>query len=227
MMRFLILLGVVLMILGTVLFVVALVPDPLGKAIADPLCAGRLVVIDQGDNSFELVCRGDGSDTSFTGIFIIGSVAAFLGGTLLIVFAVVGRIRAMNQAQRRLMAEGLPAQARVLAVTQSSMTVNNQPVIKFRLEVQPPGGLPFEGEQSSIVPLVNLGRVVPGMTVPVRIDPDHPEQFAIDWDSLPAPGQAAPGTLKDKLAQLEESLRAGLISEDEYQAARRRVLDEL
>ncbi len=74
--------------------------------------------------------------------------------------------RMLNAALRR---NGQPATAKVLAVRDTGSTVNNQPVVRIKLEVHPPGGVPFEAVAEDSISRIAFPR--PGTEVSVRFDP--------------------------------------------------------
>lgn len=78
------------------------------------------------------------------------------------------------------LANGQQAQAKILQAEQTNALVNNQPIVKFVLEVQPEGGQAFQAEASTIVPLVELSQFQPGATLSVRFDPATPAKVVIE-----------------------------------------------
>jgi len=85
-------------------------------------------------------------------------------GTLIGVFIV----RPIENAHLR--STGQPATARVLAIRQTGEFDNNNPVCRFKLQVNPPNGAPFEAVAENVIPYTQLGDIV-GATVSVRYDP--------------------------------------------------------
>jgi hypothetical protein len=74
--------------------------------------------------------------------------------------------------RRRLQREGIPAEATVLAVGETGMTVQgNYPLAKFRFEVHPPDGAPYETTAKCLVNRFEIPAYQPGTTVAVLIDP--------------------------------------------------------
>lgn len=81
----------------------------------------------------------------------------------------------------RLRATGIPGTAQILELTQTGTYVNNQPMVKLRLRVEAPGVATFEDERREIVPLVSLGMLSSGGTLPVYIEPADHSRYVIDW----------------------------------------------
>lgn len=84
-----------------------------------------------------------------------------------------------GRKNRKLLKKGTPAKAKVLGIDQTHTTINNAPVVKFHLEVQPDGGQPFQAEAKRAVPLVQLAQIQPGATLDVRYDPSDTATVAI------------------------------------------------
>ena len=80
---------------------------------------------------------------------------------------------------RRIRSVGQSAQALVLAIRDTGITVNNDPVVAFRLEVRPPGGAPYEVETRGLVGRLDVPQVQPGAVLPVAIDPQDPQKVAL------------------------------------------------
>lgn len=80
---------------------------------------------------------------------------------------------------KKLLKTGTPAKAKVLSIQQTHTTINNAPVVKFQLEVQPDGGQPFQAEAKRAIPLVQLSQIQPGALLNVRYDPTDTAMVAI------------------------------------------------
>jgi hypothetical protein len=113
-----------------------------------------------------------------TGQTMVGliTMGAALGFFALIWFLFLRNV--MRQA--RVLRTGEPASAIVLEVQDTNITINNNPMAKLKLEVQPKRGAKFTTEVRVIVPRLNPGYYTPGMTVQVKIDPNDPTYVAID-----------------------------------------------
>lgn len=69
---------------------------------------------------------------------------------------------------------GLPAQATILQIWDTGMTMNRNPVVGFLLEVRPASGASWQAKTKLVVSRLAVSRVQPGVIVPVRYDPnDH------------------------------------------------------
>ena len=114
-------------------------------------------------------------------------VLAVFGGTVLAIALTIGVTlyarRLINKtvgANHGVLQNGIPAQAKIVGVRQTDVMLNNQPQILFDLEVQPPGGTPYQAQAKAIIPMINIPQFQPGAEVPVKIHPADPAQVALD-----------------------------------------------
>lgn len=75
---------------------------------------------------------------------------------------------------------GTPARARVLRIWDTGMTLNNDPVVGFRLEVRAEGVEPFEAETRAVIGRLDIPQIQPGADLPVRYDPNDHKRVALD-----------------------------------------------
>ncbi len=80
---------------------------------------------------------------------------------------------------KRIRRIGLPAEAMVLDISDTGMTLNNDPIVAFRLEVRPPSGAPYEAETRGRVSRLHVPQVQPGAVLPVVIDPQDRMKVAL------------------------------------------------
>lgn len=113
-----------------------------------------------------------------TALLLMGSIFVLTGGILLVVGVLMVR---SARGRARLLATGLAGTARISSVRQTSMMVNNQPVLAFELLVEVPGRPAYTATLRELVPFIRLAQVQPGSTLAVRVDPARPERVAIDW----------------------------------------------
>jgi len=119
--------------------------------------------------------------------------AAILGvtGAGLIWFGLRAR-RAAAEADR-ITSTGLAGTATVTGLTQTGMSLNDQPQIDMELLVSVPGRAVYAARRTEFVPLILLGRLSSGLPLPVKVDPADPARVIIDWS---APGSVgAPAAL--------------------------------
>lgn len=75
---------------------------------------------------------------------------------------------------------GTAAKARVIRIWDTGMTLNNDPIVGFRLEVHPDGMEPFEAETQALIGRLDIPQVQPGRDVPVKFDPKDHTRVALD-----------------------------------------------
>ena len=95
--------------------------------------------------------------------------------------------------QEQLMDTGVQAQATILKVQETGVTVNeNYPLAKLTLEVRPPQGEPFTVTTRQLLNRFDIPSIQPGAVVPVLYDPKNHKKIAIGSKDEPlgSPGQA-------------------------------------
>lgn len=92
--------------------------------------------------------------------------------------AVVDKMSGEGEA-KRIRRIGQSAEALVLSIRDTGMTVNDNPIVAFRLQVRPPTGDPYEVETRGLVGRLDVPQVQPGAVLPVAIDPKDPSKVAL------------------------------------------------
>ncbi len=123
--------------------------------------------------------------------------------------------------QSELVHAGRRAPAVVIDVKDTGTTINNQPRVRLRLRVQPEGEPPFEVERKLLVSRLAIPRA--GERVEVAYDPDDRERFTFRVPDLADDVARAPSRL-DELAKLAELRSSGVLTEEEFEAEKRRIL---
>lgn len=150
---------------------------------------------------------------------------------IVIAFAIANNRTAKQQKMYQLRTRGRRARGRVLSFEQTGVRVNDQPMIIIKLVVEGGDITPFEAQARCVVPEVHIPLLHAG-ELPILIDPET-DEWEIDWESAKP---VSPATLRkpaderpaaDRLAELDDLLKKDLVSRDEYDAARARILDEL
>lgn len=78
---------------------------------------------------------------------------------------------------RRIKANGVEAEATILAISDTGVTINKNPYVKLRLRVEPMGMAAYEVEVKAMVSRVAIPR--PGDSVRVKFDPNKPEDVIV------------------------------------------------
>jgi hypothetical protein len=128
-----------------------------------------------------------------------------------------------SQAQLRL--AGVEAPAQVVNVVDTGTTVNDDPRVELTLRVEPAGGDGFEVARKMVVSRVKLPRV--GERVTVWFDPEDRSRFTFENSDVTDDGAAAAVDPVDQIARLAALRDAGALSEEEFAAAKQRLLAEL
>lgn len=130
----------------------------------------------------------------------------------------------------RLRQRGRRARGQVLEAEPSNVLVNDQPVYVLRLRVHGDDVAARDVRRRLVIDRDRVHHLGLG-ELPVLIDPESGE-WDIDWDAAPS-DRAVPGRFverrgaEERLAELDDLLRKDLISRDEYDATRGRILDGL
>ena len=118
--------------------------------------------------------------------------------------------------------------ATVLDAEPTSVTINDQPLMKLRVRIHGDDIATFEVERKQVVPHARMALLHAG-ELPVIVDPET-QEWEVDWASarpvraaFTAPTAERPAA--DRLAELDQLLKQDLISRDEYDASRARILD--
>lgn len=116
----------------------------------------------------------------------LGLVAALV---LQVACSLTGMVDQMTgeDVNREVRQKGLPARATVLEIWDTGVTVNDDPVVGFRLEVDAQGRPPWHAEARSLVSILAIPRIQPGAVLPVRYDPTDPTRVAVEVEREPDP----------------------------------------
>lgn len=132
-----------------------------------------------------------------------GQAAGIASWTLIplgIIFTLVGvYISRLLGNRGKLLREGIPGTATILGVSETGVYINQRPMAKLQLQITVPGRPPYTVEHNEVIPMLALGMITPGSTVPVAVDREDPDKLAIDWSgqtrfrTMGAPMGATPG----------------------------------
>jgi len=109
------------------------------------------------------------------GLFGVAMAAALLMPTC----ALVERAGGVSEA-RELQKTGEQAQAKIIRIWDTGMTVNDDPVVGFLLEVYPEGQPAYQAKTKLRISRLDIPRIQPGLIVPVRVDPNDHRRVALD-----------------------------------------------
>lgn len=92
----------------------------------------------------------------------------FLAGILLLIGSIIVR----DLANQSILANGQAATAKIVQLSDTGESINDNPVINLQLEVYPPGQSSFRAEARQTISRLQIPQVQPGNMVYVRYDPD-------------------------------------------------------
>ncbi len=116
------------------------------------------------------------------------------------------------------------AQAKVLKVWDTGVSINDNPQVGMLLEVTPSMGAAFQAEAKTVVSRLNAALVQPGITAEVKYDPQKPQRLRVE--TIHVGGETRPSAAA-RMQELEELRDKRLISEAEYQRKREEILKAL
>jgi hypothetical protein len=123
-----------------------------------------------------------------------------------------------------LLLSGVRASAEIVAVEDTGTTINDDPRVLVRLRVETPDGSPLELERKVLVSRLTIPRA--GERVEVAYDPEDPTNFTFKNSDLTDGGDAPSATAVpiDELEKLAGMLEKGLLTREEFDAAKKRLL---
>lgn len=102
---------------------------------------------------------------------------------LLTVYAIVSRtlfpIDQIAGGNKKLVREGIEAQAVLLNVEQTGIYVNNQPQVRLQVQVHPLTGRNFVSETREVLTLIDLSRLRIGSTLKVKYNPANTKELMV------------------------------------------------
>ena len=172
--------------------------------------------------------RGNGTPTASgetTGggqwvVFIVPGIILITGLSLLPLFRSLfaGTIK-----------NGVTADATVLKVWDTGVSINTNVQVGMLLEVHPRMASTFQAEAKKLLPRINPNAIREGMTVQVIYDPNNPKR--IEVTSIPeepiSQDYTQSSTTEARLRELSNLREKDLISKDEYDKKRDEILKNL
>jgi hypothetical protein len=173
----------------------------------------------------------------FVGLFGLDPKESTLAGIILLpiggVFAAAGIfIVAKARRKKYLLAEGVDGKAKLIqwwVFSRSGGAVSYVERCEFELEVTVTGNPPYKVNHRQPAPIGVLGLLSKGMILPVKVHPEKPKRLLLDWDQMEAQAidEGEKKALKDRLSELEDAYKEGLIAKDEYENKRAEILKNL
>jgi hypothetical protein len=138
------------------------------------------------------------STAGSSGPFITIGILALFGGMFYLFYRLF--FKPMINAAR-LQKTGLPGKATILEVRDTGITINNNPQVKLMLEVKNSYGQKYNAQCRVLVSRINPNMFMPGMEIPVLIDPKNEQNIVIDYKTG---NQQTTGTAAAAASQLAQ-----------------------
>lgn len=104
-------------------------------------------------------------------IFYYAMGAWFIGLPIVLALGLSLFFMAVGRKKSNLAANGIKGHATILATEQTGVFINENPQVRFKLQVEIPGRPPFEVLHKQVVELINLYAIAPGSVHTVYVDP--------------------------------------------------------
>jgi hypothetical protein len=88
-------------------------------------------------------------------------------------------VQADQQKAQHLFHNGRPGTARITAMRDTGITINEDPTVEFDLAVSIDGGAPYNVIHRQAISRLTIAHFQPGATVPVKVDPADPQSLMI------------------------------------------------
>jgi hypothetical protein len=79
---------------------------------------------------------------------------------------------------------GRQAQATIVSLSEGGPYVNDRPTITIEVDVELPGSPPYRARARQVVGRLVIGRLEPGATIPVRVDPGDSASVTVDEPAM-------------------------------------------
>jgi hypothetical protein len=116
------------------------------------------------------------------------------------------------------------AQARVMKVWDTGVSINDNPQVGLLLHVTPSMSAAFDVEAKTVVSRLNAALVQPGITADIKYNPQNPKRLQIINLNVEEIGS---GSTESRLEELKTLLDRRLITEDEYNKKREQIIKAL
>ena len=123
----------------------------------------------------------------------------------------------------------LSGQATIVSLREGGPYINDRPTITMELDVELPGREQYRAQARQVVGRLVIGRLQPGTTIPVRVDPKELANVIVDEPAMLGSADA-PVEQQDplqKLQRLAELRDAGALTEEEFTAKKAEILKDV
>ena len=112
-------------------------------------------------------------------LFTIITIAVVTGILYFVLSRTLFPLLQISKMKRRLMNEGVEADAVLLNMEQTGLYINNQPQIKLQVQVQPLTGRNFVSEVREVLTLIDLSQLRIGSTLKVKYNPVNTKEVMV------------------------------------------------
>ena len=120
------------------------------------------------------------------------SIVATSGLGVLAAVLLVGAVLVSSREASSIRATGITAQAKILELHDTGTTINENPVVRLVLEVQPKNAPAFRSESEQLISRLLVPQIQPGTTIVVKYDPeDHDVALLFEPSATPDTDQIA------------------------------------
>ncbi|MBN2149130.1 MAG: SHOCT domain-containing protein [Anaerolineales bacterium] len=190
---------------------------------------GIVVVVALSESGFKL---GETSISELIGnedtviVFIAPLILLIVGASMIPFWRLIFPMQIKN---------GVKADAKVLEVHDTGVTINDNPQVGLRLELRTQEGATLEVDTKTIVSRLSVANVQAGVIANVIYDPLKPQRLKVESFEMPAPAPAPveeaseerPPSTTERLLELNDLRARGLVTEQEFQAKRAEILKGL
>jgi hypothetical protein len=81
-------------------------------------------------------------------------------------------------------ATGLSGEATIVSLREGGPYINQRPTITMELDIEIPGSQPYRAEAKQAVGRLVIGRLQPGATIPVLVDPEDRASVSVDEEAM-------------------------------------------
>jgi hypothetical protein len=118
--------------------------------------------------------KGQSKDGCLWGVIIL---------LLIAVYPMISDEITGERVAREIRASGVPARAKILAVQEMGILMNEKPLVTIVLEVHPKDAPPYEAKTTTLVSVLNAPAFQVGNMLWVKYDPADPQRVAISYGS--------------------------------------------
>lgn len=158
-------------------------------------------------------------------VIIIVIVLLIMVGSMIPLFRIIVPMKIKN---------GIKTRAKVLEVRDTGVTVNDNPQVGLKLQFRTQEGINQVVDTKTLVSRLSVANVHPGLMANIVYDPLKPQRLQIEsllFEEQTAEsdeeGDERPPSVTERLLELSDLRVSRLISEEEYQAKRNAILEEL